>query len=432
MSYVCKSCGYASLKWSGRCPNCGEWGSLVENIEEDLTVGKKKASKAKPANVKNFSYSSRSTSNRMSTNIVELDRVLGGGLVPGQVALLSGEPGIGKSTLLLQLCLKLSNGGEILYVSGEESLDQLANRLERVGGRTKARGISVTEETEVDRVISSIEEIHPKLVAVDSIQSLNTTDLPGFSGSISQVRECGMRLTRCAKKNKVPMIIVGQVTKEGIVAGPKVIEHVVDTVLYFEGDELGLYRILRCVKNRFGSTDEVGLFEMTINGLEDVVDPTVLVDSSDAKSKIGVAMSAVYKGSRVLIVEIQALTSPATFGSPRRLPTGFSKSRLEMLCAVLTRRAGVNLGGDDVFVNVMGGLNLKDPSIDLAVCMAIVSAKRDKPVGGAVYVGEVGLSGEIREVPFQKKIKSDVLRRKMKFVSSLNGKKSLTSLVKSI
>ncbi|MFH1547020.1 MAG: DNA repair protein RadA [bacterium] len=424
MSFVCSDCQYESLKWSGKCPSCGEWGSLKEK-EEVIT---KKTNRAKPAKMEYFNSSKKSHSKRMTTHISEFNRVLGGGLVQGQVVLLSGEPGIGKSTLILQLCVKL--GKSVLYISGEESIGQLSNRLDRIKGSSKASGISVTEETDVDKVISAIEENSPKFIVVDSIQSLSTSDISGFSGSISQVRECGMRLTRVAKKNRIPMVIVGQVTKEGVVAGPKVIEHVVDTVLYFEGDEEGLYRVLRCMKNRFGPTDEVGLFEMTTNGLESIDDPTRLIESSNKTNSVGVSLSAVYKGSRVLIVEIQALTSPAAFGFPRRLPTGFAKSRLEMLCVVLTRRAGINLSGEDVFVNVMGGLNLKDPSIDLAVCKAIVSAKLDVSVDRSVYVGEVGLSGEVREVPFQNKIKSDVSRRKMVFVSSKKGSSSLSTILK--
>jgi DNA repair protein RadA/Sms len=420
------NCQYESIKWSGKCPNCGEWGSL----KEKEPTKQKSFNRAKPAKIEKLSSYKNTSRKRFSTKIEEIDRVLGGGLVSGQVVLLSGDPGIGKSTLLLQLCLKVPKSKEVLYVSGEESIDQITNRLERIKGVSVAKGIGITEETDVDRIISTIEDTKPGIIVIDSIQSLSTRDISGFVGSISQVRECGMRLTRVSKKNRIPMIIIGQVTKEGNIAGPKVLEHVVDTVLYFEGDELGLYRVLRCNKNRFGPTDEVGLFEMTGKGLDDIEDPTKLVNTSDGKNNVGIAKSAVYKGSRVLVVEIQALTSPASFGSPRRLPTGFSKTRLEMLCAVLTRRAGINLGGDDVFVNVMGGLNLKDPAIDLAVCMAIASAKKDKPAGDSVFVGEVGLSGEIREVSFQKKIKSDVIRRKMVFVSSTKTKSTLVSILK--
>lgn len=427
MSFKCESCDYESLKWTGKCPNCGEWDTLKEKPSDHAKRGA--TSQAAPAEISSFSSkSSRKKSKRFSSNIGEVDRVIGGGIVPGQVILLSGEPGIGKSTLLLQLSLKF--GKNVLYVSGEESINQLQSRLERIDN-SKDLKISVTENTDVDRVIASLEEEKPSLVIVDSIQSLSTTDSSGYAGGLSQVRECGMRLTRAAKHLRIPIFLVGQVTKDGSVAGPKVLEHIVDTVLYFEGDEFGMYRILRSIKNRFGATDEVGIFEMTSKGLKEIEDPSVMLDSGEKEGSVGVAKAAVYKGSRMLVVEIQALTSPASFGSPRRMPTGFNKSRLEMLCAVLTRRGGVNLSGDDVFVNIMGGMNLKDPGIDLAVCMAIVSAKKDKKLSDKVFIGEVGLSGEVRGINFQSKIESELRRRKLVFLSSSKVKgKTLSSSLK--
>jgi DNA repair protein RadA/Sms len=430
MSYKCENCGYESLKWSGKCPSCGEWDTLKLSASDERSSKNRGKKRAKPAKVSSLkSGKNRGKTTRISSAIGEIDRVLGGGLVPGQVVLLSGEPGIGKSTLLLQMCICFKK--KVLYVSGEESLDQLKSRLERVNSDDNLK-ISVTENTDVDQVISAIEEEKPQLIVVDSIQSLSTSDVSGYAGSVSQVRECGMRLTRAAKHFKVPLFMIGQVTKEGSVAGPKVLEHVVDTVLHFEGDEFGLFRILRGVKNRFGATDEVGIFEMMEKGLKEVLDPSVMLDSDSKKNTVGVARSAVYKGSRVLVVEIQALTSPAAFGSPRRLPTGFSKARLEMLCAVLTRRASINLGGDDVFVNIMGGLNLKDPSIDLAVCMAIASAKKDKKLSEKVFIGEVGLSGEVREVSFQEKMETEMKRRKLDYISSSKLRvKKLSSALKS-
>ncbi len=352
--------------------------------------------------------------NKISLNIGEVDRVLGGGVVPGEVVLISGEPGIGKSTLLLQISKLFSSKSGVLYVSGEESASQLSSRLSRLSGNDKSvMSLQVTEETDVDKIIASIYEVKPALVIVDSIQSVYSSDIDSFSGSMTQVRESGMRLARCAKTLEIPIIIVGQVTKEGVVAGPKVLEHVVDAVLNFGGDDLGLYRVLRCTKNRFGSTDEVGIFEMTGSGLIEVTDPSgVFSGRSDRAS--GTALAGVYKGSRVLLVEIEALTAPCAFGAPRRLPTGMTKARLEMLCAVLTRRAGINLAGDDVFVNIAGGLRLDDPAIDLAICMAIASSKKDKLLDTKqVFVGEVGLSGSIRLVPFQEKIASEIKRRKL-------------------
>jgi DNA repair protein RadA/Sms len=372
---------------------------------------------------------------RFTLGLGEFDRVLGGGVVPGEVVLVAGEPGIGKSTLLLQTAISIAGDRKVLYVSGEESLSQLASRVDRLTGSNPSRkgssDVVFTDETVVETVISTIKEQDPDLVIVDSIQSLSTRDVASYPGSVTQVRESGGRLTECAKQLDIPILVVGQVTKEGAIAGPKVLEHVVDAVVHFEGDEMGLYRILRCVKNRFGTTDEVGIFEMTSEGLVEVEDPTNVLGSS-GKVESGSAVSAVYKGSRTLFVEIQALTSPAMFGAPRRIPTGISKQRLEMLCAVLTRRAGVNLSEEDVFVNVSGGLKLDDPSADLAVCMAVASAKLDAPLDRAdVFVGEVGLSGEIRTVPFMSKIVSEAKRRKLSITGRTGVRqKSIRSIVK--
>ncbi|MEA3357666.1 MAG: DNA repair protein RadA [Patescibacteria group bacterium] len=441
--YICSSCGYESLRWTGKCPNCGEWNTLEETMAVQKPSAKSASGNITPADVHNISSKSGG-SKRISVGIEEVDRVLGGdtsvpasirssnkGLVKGEVVLLSGEPGIGKSTLLLQICANLAKNGVVLYVSGEESRAQLSSRFRRVCGksRLKISNFKITECVELDRILALIEELKPSIVAVDSIQSVHTSAVRSFSGSVSQVKVCGMQLTQCAKSLQIPMFIVGQVTKEGIVAGPKVLEHVVDVVLYFEGDEFGLYRILRGVKNRFGTTDEVGIFEMTSEGVKQVSDPSSVFRSDNQEAQSGVAVSAVFKGSRVLLVEVQALTSRSAFGAPRRVPTGLSKSRVEMLCAVLTRRAGINLSDDDVFVNVMGGMKLDDPAIDLAVCMAIVSSKRDKPVGNSVFVGEVGLSGDVRPVPFQDRITSDMKRRKLAIISSSSGK-NISSLVK--
>lgn len=423
------------------------WDTLNEQkVLIDIQNGKKTTS---PATIVSFSQKERNQPKaRVSTGMGEVDRVLGGGVVEGEVILLSGEPGIGKSTILLQVFMNFSGRGNVLYVSGEESTGQLSTRFDRLldtGKLNNAAGaektdkaevfdfskFNITEETDVDKVIEAIRKMKPVAIAVDSIQAMYTRDVRSFAGSISQVRECGMRLTRCAKELRIPMFIVGQVTKEGVVAGPKVLEHVVDAVLYFEGDEFGMYRILRGMKNRFGPTDEVGIFEMTSKGLIDVGDPTRIFCNSGNSKKTGVVLSGVFKGSRVLLVEIQALTSSAVFAAPRRVSTGFSKSRLDMLCAVLTRRAGVNLSGDDVFVNVMGGLRLDDPAIDLAICTAIVSAKKDKPVSvDGVFIGEVGLSGEVRPVGFRDRIKSEVKRRKLSIVGPDRGdRESLKGVV---
>lgn len=379
-----------------------------------------------------LSSSLDSQSKKFPLGIGEMDRVLGGGIVPGEVILLAGEPGIGKSTLLLQVALGLRR--PVVYVSGEESLGQLFTRVDRLKekanrGRTnnasgkavvkETRGGSidqtiisnllVTDESDIDCVITAIVQNKPSLVVIDSIQSVSTKEVASYPGSVSQVRECGTRLTQCAKRLNIPTIIVGQVTKSGAIAGPKVLEHIVDAVLSFEGDETGQYRLVRCLKNRFGTTDEVGVFEMTSGGLKEIDDPS-RVFTSMSHDMPGTAISAVYRGSRVLFVEVQALTSPAIFGSARRIANGVSKQRVEMLCAVLSRRGGVDVSSDDVYVNVLGGIYIDDPGVDVGICMAIASAKTDKGVNRkTVWVGEVGLTGEVRNATNWERIKKTII-----------------------
>jgi DNA repair protein RadA/Sms len=368
--------------------------------------------------------------------IRELDRVLGGGVVPGEILLLAGEPGIGKSTLLLQVALGLDK--PVIYVSGEESLAQLSTRVERLTRGESLRGgvvestashprklirasaintadavstmnLKVTDESDVDSVIAAVADQKPRLVIVDSIQAVSTSDVSSYPGSVSQVRECGARLTQCAKKLGVPIILVGQVTKSGAIAGPKVLEHIVDAVLSFEGDESGMYRLVRCLKNRFGATDEVGVFEMTQEGLMEVKDPSS-VFTSRSQGISGTAISAVYRGSRVLLIEVQALTSPAVFGSARRFGNGVSKQRVEMLCAVLSRRGGVDVSSDDVYVSVLGGIQIDDPGVDLAICIAIASARTDRGVKTkTAWVGEVGLTGEVRHAAHLERITKTII-----------------------
>ncbi len=429
--YICSSCGYETLGWAGKCPQCGGWGTLVQAQipSEKSRNNASSANKAVPASLTSMSGSLAKSmkKERTSLGIGEFDRVLGGGIVPGEVILFTGEPGIGKSTLLLQIALKFET--PVVYVSGEESLSQLYGRVERLSrladvpkreksGAEESSGkktvvtphskFQVTDEQDIDRVIAAIYDTKPSFVVVDSIQAVYTRDLPGFPGSISQVRECGVRLTQCAKKLDIPMIIVGQVTKEGAIAGPKVLEHVVDVVLSFEGDDSGQYRMVRCLKNRFGSTDEVGVFEMMERGLVEVLDPSN-VFTTHKEDVPGTALSAVYRGSRVLFVEIQALTSPAMFGAARRVGNGINKQRVEMLCAVLTRRGGIDLSSDDVYVSVLGGLRIDDPGVDAAVCSAIASAKRDKPVKpGFVWCGEVGLTGGVRRPALWERIQKAI------------------------
>ncbi len=404
MKYICSSCSAEFLKWSGKCSFCGEWGTL-EETEEVVTTnsgGEKsaKASMFKP--ISDFSGKRKSvvSKERMSTGYGEFDRVLGKGLVEGEVVLLSGEPGVGKSTMLMQIVLNFSKKGKILYVCGEESPAQLNERLERVseGNVKNIENFVVTEDTVVENVVALIEEENFSLVVVDSIQSMHSLQSKGYPGSISQVRLSGALLTRVAKKTGIPVFIVGQINKGGDIAGPKVLEHIVDCVLYMEGDQYNQYRIVRSMKNRFGSTNEIGVFEMRGNGLIEVGNPSLLfLESTQEES--GSAIGAVIQGSRVVFVEVQALVvERESEGGPlRRVANGIKKPRLDMLCAVMSRKGKVFLGNKDVFVNVVGGLTVSDPAIDLAVCAAIKSSVMDKPLSKSViYFGEVGLTGEVR------------------------------------
>ncbi len=401
MRYICTSCGGEFLKWSGKCPNCGQWGTLEES--EEIVVdnsGAKKALKAKYSAISEQKGDSHVDS-RISTGYQEVDRVLGSGLIPGEVVLISGEPGIGKSTLLMQIVQKFSNK-KVLYVCGEESPGQLNSRLLRLSGsRTPSKlgeNFMVTEDVCVENIVALIEEEEFDLIVVDSIQSVSSMQSRSYPGSISQVRICGAMLTRIAKIKRIPMFIVGQINKGGDIAGPKVLEHIVDCVLYLEGDQYNQYRILRGMKNRFGSTNEIGVFEMTGEGLLEVGNPSLVFLENDTKSS-GSAIGAVLQGTRVVFVEVQALVveRESTGGPMMRIANGIKKPRLDMLCAVMSRKGGVFLGDKDVFVNIVGGLNINDPCIDLAVCAAIKSSARDKVLDKeSVYVGEVGLTGEIR------------------------------------
>ncbi len=401
MKYICTSCGNEFLKWSGKCSNCGQWGTLEES-EEIATdnSGAKKASKAKYSAISEQKGDSHLDS-RISTGYQEVDRVLGSGLIPGEVVLISGEPGIGKSTLLMQIVQKFSNK-KVLYVCGEESPGQLNSRLLRLSGNKSSSKLGenfmVTEDVCVENIVALIEEEELDLVVVDSIQSVSSMQSRSYPGSISQVRICGAMLTRVAKIKRIPMFIVGQINKGGDIAGPKVLEHIVDCVLYLEGDQYNQYRILRGMKNRFGSTNEIGVFEMTGEGLVEVGNPSLVFLENDSKSS-GSAIGAVLQGTRVVFVEVQALVveRESTGGPMMRIANGIKKPRLDMLCAVMSRKGGVFLGDKDVFVNIVGGLNINDPCIDLAVCAAIKSSAKDKVLDKeSVYVGEVGLTGEIR------------------------------------
>jgi len=398
--YVCQQCGYESTGWLGKCPECGTWNSLVETVIETGTksvkIGRIQGS-ARQAKTVKLSDIKNAATKRVSTKISELDRVLGGGLVPGQVVLVAGEPGIGKSTLLLQLSENLDN---VLYVCGEESVNQIKVRAMRLG--IKKNGISLLENTDVDTVIDLIES--PSAIIVDSIQTMTTSDLSGMAGSVGQVRECAFRLLKTAKEKNIPLFLVGHVTKEGTVAGPAVLAHIVDTVLWFEGDKTLTTRVLRAVKNRFGPTDEVGVFEMQDRGLMPVDDLEKAFLEKGIKNVSGSIATSVMQGTRPLLVEIQALVVPTKLVIPRRVAQGIDSRRLELLLAVLTRRCGLPIYDYDVFVNVAGGLKVTEPASDLSICLAVASSYFDKPISGKVIaVGEVGLLGEVREVIAQDK-----------------------------
>lgn len=398
--YVCQQCGYESTGWLGKCPNCNQWNTLVETViavnPKSKTLNSRKSQNSN-VKIQKLSDIKKTATKRISTKISELDRVLGGGLVPGQVVLIAGEPGIGKSTLLTQLASNLVN---VLYVCGEESASQVAIRADRLG--VKKAEIELLEDTNVDRVIELINS--PSAVIVDSIQTMTTEDLSGMAGSVGQVRECAFRLLKCAKEKNIPLFLVGHVTKEGTVAGPAVLAHIVDTVLWFEGDKTLTMRVLRAVKNRFGPTDEVGVFEMRDQGLYSFKDIEKAFLEKNVKNVSGSVVTSIMQGTRPLLVEIQALVVPTKLAIPRRIAQGIDSKKLELLLAVLTRRCGLPLYDFDVFVNVAGGLKVAEPASDLAVCLSIASAYFDKPVSvKTIAIGEVGLLGEIREVSAQDK-----------------------------
>lgn len=400
MKYICSACGVESLKWSGKCSSCGQWGTFEEIEEVDI----KDVKNIKPSKYKNIGEDNKGSSNsgRISTGFKEIDRVLGKGLVKGEVVLMSGEPGIGKSTLLMQIVLNFVKKGKVLYICGEESSSQLYSRLSRLGNNKppskNTSNFLITEDTTVENIVELIKQEDFSLVVVDSIQSMSSISSKSYPGSISQVRISGALLTRASKTTGIPMFIVGQINKGGDIAGPKVLEHIVDCVLYIEGDQFNQYRILRGIKNRFGSTNEIGVLEMRSDGLKEVGNPSLLFLETDLKSS-GSAISAVMQGSRVVFVEVQALVvqREGEAGPLRRVANGIKKPRLDMLCAVMSRKGGVFLGDKDVFVNIVGGLNVNDPAIDLAVCAAIKSSAKETVMeNDTIYFGEVGLTGEVR------------------------------------
>ena len=394
-AYFCQSCGSQHPKWQGQCSVCKEWNTVVEEVvqKEVVKVWSKNESKHK---VKALKVADISIENeeRIQTDNIELDRVLGGGIVPGAIILLGGEPGIGKSTLMLQLALSLKNC-KTLYVSGEESDKQIKMRAERLG--EGASDCYILTETATQNIFTHIKEVQPDLVVIDSIQTLHTQSIDSSPGSISQIRETAAELLRFAKETATPVILIGHITKDGNIAGPKILEHMVDVVLQFEGDRNHIYRILRAQKNRFGSTAEIGIYEMVSQGLREVHNPSEILISQKEEPLSGTAISATVEGMRPMLIEIQALVSSAVYGTPQRSATGFDLRRLNMLLAVLEKRCGFRLGAKDVFLNITGGIKVDDPSIDLAVVCAILSSNEDCAIPDKICLaGEVGLSGEIR------------------------------------
>ncbi|MDZ4230653.1 MAG: DNA repair protein RadA, partial [Dehalococcoidales bacterium] len=393
--FVCQQCGKESLKWLGRCPNCLEWNSLVET-KATVTAAPRYAPAGNPP--RELSEISGEAADRFPLPLAEFNRVVGGGLVPGSLMLISGDPGIGKSTLLLQVAdLVAQARGRVVYVSGEETQHQIKLRAERLG--IKGTGLYLLAETDLEVILTQLEELSPGLVVIDSIQAVCLPEPGTAPGSITQVRECTIKLMHWAKLNSVPVFIVGHVTKDGAIAGPRALEHIVDAVLYLEGESFSAYRLLRCVKNRFGSTNEIGVFEMKGQGLVEVDNPSQAFLSQRWNEAVGSAIVPVLEGSRPLLVEIQALTNPTSFGLPRRVANGVDFNRLLMITAVLSRRTGLKLGNQDIMVNAAGGLKIGEPAADLGIALAIASSFRDTGVDPElVAVGEIGLSGELRRV----------------------------------
>ena len=395
IQYVCSSCGAKAPQMLGRCPVCGEWGTYEEEIVENR---KSKAeshsiSTGKPQRLQDIVATKEM---RIDMHNGEFNRVLGGGLVPGSLVLLGGEPGIGKSTLALQVLMQQGER-KTFYASGEESVRQLKLRAERLAGN--AENLFISSETSLERILEQVKEVEPEIVVVDSIQTIGTEEIEASIGSLTQVRECATRLLEFAKTRNIPFIIIGHINKEGSLAGPKVLEHIVDTVLQFEGDQQYMYRILRAQKNRFGSTSEIGIYEMRQEGLREVTNPSELLLSTAREGLSGIAIAAAVEGIRPFLIEVQALVSSAAYGTPQRSSTGFDSRRLNMLLAVLEKRVGFKLLQKDVFINIAGGLRVDDPAIDLAILAAVLSSNMDLALdAGTCLCGEVGLAGEIRPI----------------------------------
>ena len=403
--YVCSQCGYESPKWYGRCPECGEWNTFSEEMRQapakapsaSVPLGSVAPAGYNPNDIMKLEDVDSNDEIRYHTGISELDRVLGGGIVRGSLVLLGGDPGIGKSTLLLQICEYLGKEKKILYVSGEESRAQVKLRANRLGVSTE--NLTLASMTDIENVVHAILQTEPDIVMVDSIQTMNFAAVSSSSGSVSQVRECTQILARVAKNEEISIFLVGHVNKDGAIAGPKVLEHIVDAVLYFEGERHLSYRILRAVKNRYGSTNEIGVFEMTTEGLHQVENPSMMLLSGRPSNVSGTCVACVIEGSRPILAEVQALVSKTSFGTPRRMSTGFDYNRTALLIAVLEKRAGYFFGNLDTYINVVGGLRLDEPAADLPISLALISSLLDKPIDDDVIAfGEIGLAGEIRAI----------------------------------
>jgi DNA repair protein RadA/Sms len=397
--YTCQSCGYQSSKWLGRCPDCEQWSSFVE---ERLTRGRRQQAREEIAAAKPIPITAvrADEGERLSTGLEELDRVLGGGVLPGMVVLVGGEPGIGKSTLLLQMAGSISHSGHsVLYISGEESAKQTRLRADRVSALSER--LLILPDTALERILEQVERVRPQLVIVDSVQTLSSEQLQSGAGSISQVRDVAGRLVEVAKTRGLATFLVGHVTKEGALAGPKVLEHMVDCVLYFEGEASHAFRILRAVKNRFGSVNEIGVFEMEKGGLRQVRNPSQLFLSGRPENTSGSVVVCTMEGTRPLLIEVQALASPSHLAMPRRVSTGFDVNRMALLVAILEKRLGLHLHGEDVYLNIAGGIRVAEPAVDLGVAAAIASSFRDRPIAPrTVIMGEVGLGGEVRAIAY--------------------------------
>ena len=394
--FVCNECGYESAKWMGKCPACNSWNTFFEQkVDKIVENGIKKTKERQKPKALN-SYQGQDVA-RISTGFAELDRVLGGGLVKGSLILLGGEPGIGKSTLILQLCEKVQGEGKVLYVSGEESAEQIKLRADRL--EIKNQDLMFLGETDIDVIKDAISDMKPKLVIIDSIQTMYSDEITAAAGSVSQVREITSQIMRMCKAQQITTIIIGHVTKEGNIAGPRVLEHMVDTVLYLEGERYNTYRILRAVKNRFGSTNEIGMFEMREEGMCEVTNPSDILITEREDNPSGSCILASVEGTRPILVEVQALTSQTVFGLPKRTANGFDYNRLAVLIAVLEKKAGLSLGNQDVYLNIAGGMKISEPAADLGIIATVASSYKNVPIPqSTVVMGEVGLTGEVRRI----------------------------------